>query len=248
LPAGSSDISGRWRTLKLVILAVIILIALLTVISGLIQKGLWMGQLGFSGIFWTLLSLRWGLFGAAFIVALLYLWINFRLAARNSAAFRAGHLTSKSGIAAQFETQISPTVFKLATAAIAALIFALIFYAHWDTYLRFRYGGSFGLSDPLFGVDVGFYLFCLPFYEFLQGNLTALALITTLVVLAFYAYFGLLQYNRGGQMEDRSAKPRKTIIPSTIAKFTLVPHLRRWIKGCPSPSSNPIPERCLQLI
>lgn len=45
---------------------------------------------------------------------------------------------------------------KLATgtvAAVPALIFALIFYAQWDTYLSFRYGGSFGLSDPLFGVD-----------------------------------------------------------------------------------------------
>ena len=77
--------------------------------------------------------------------------------------------------------QLAPTVLKLATgtiAAIAALFFALIFYAQWDTYLRFRYGGSFGFSDPLFGVDVGFYLFRLPFYELLQNSLTALALIT----------------------------------------------------------------------
>jgi hypothetical protein len=36
--------------------------------------------------------------------------------------------------------------------------------------------------------------------------------------------------------------------PSTIAKFTLVPHLRRWTKGRPSFSSNPIPESCLQPI
>ena len=168
-----------------------------------------MRQLGYSGVFWTLLSLRWELFCAAFVVALLYLWINLRLAARNGATFRAGHLTSESTVAAKLDIQISPTVFKLATAAIAAvaaLIFALIFYAQWDTYLRFRYGGSFGLSDPLFGVDAGFYLFRLPFYELLQGSLTALALITLLAVLAFYAYFGLLRSSRTGQMEGRSAK------------------------------------------
>ena len=168
-----------------------------------------MQQLGYSGVFWTLLSLRWELFCAAFVVALLYLWINLRLAARNGATFRAGHLTSESTIAAKLDIQISPAVFKLATAAIAAvaaLIFALIFYAQWDTYLHFRYGGSFGLSDPLFGVDAGFYLFRLPFYELLQGSLTALALITLLAVLAFYAYFGLLRSSRSGQMEGRSAK------------------------------------------
>jgi hypothetical protein len=85
----------------------------------------------------------------------------------------------------------------------------LIFYAQWDTYLRFRYGGSFGLSDPLFGADAGFYLFRLPFYELLQSSLTALALITLLAVLVFYAYFGLLRFSRsrtdgGLEREGRS--------------------------------------------
>ena len=208
-PVGSNRIVGRWRTLKLIILAAVVLIALLAVISGLIQKGLWMGQLGYSGVFWTLLSLRWGLFCAAFAVALLYLWINLRLAAKNGATFHAGHLTSESTISANLGFQISPVVLKIAMgtiAAVAALIFALIFYGQWDTYLRFRYGGSFELSDPLFGVGVGFYLFRLPFYELLQGSLVALALITLLAVLVFYAYFGSLRFGRSGQMDGRSAK------------------------------------------
>ena len=42
------------------------------------------------------------------------------------------------------------------------------------TYLRFRYGGSFGLTDPIFGVDLGFYVFRLPWYELLQGSLLSL--------------------------------------------------------------------------
>jgi uncharacterized protein len=209
-PAGNYRIFGRWRTLKLIILAAVVLIALLAVISGLIQKGLWMGQLGYSGVFWTLLSLRWGLFSAAFAVALLYLWVNLRLAARNGATFRAGHLTSESTIPANLGFQISPVVLKLAMgtiAAVAALIFALIFYGQWDTYLRFRYGGSFELSDPLFGVGVGFYLFRLPFYELLQGSLVALALSTLLAVLVFYAYFGSLRFGRSGQMRSARVAP-----------------------------------------
>ena len=207
--AGNYRIFRRWRPLKFIIVAAVVLIALLVVISGLIQKGLWMRQLGYTGVFWTLLSLRWELFCVAFVVALLYLWINLRLAARNGATFRAGNLTSESTVAAKIGIQISPADLKLAMgalAAAAALIFAVIFYAQWDTYLRFRYGGSFGLSDPLFGVDVGFYLFRLPFYELLQSSLTALTLITLLAVLVFYAYFGLLRFGRSGQMEGRGPK------------------------------------------
>lgn len=168
-----------------------------------------MRQLGYAGVFWTLLSLRWELFCVAFVAALLYLWINLRLAARNGVTFRAGSLTSEPTVAAQLGIQISPEVLKLAMAAVAAaaaLIFAVIFYAQWDTYLRFRYGGSFGLSDPLFGVDAGFYVFRLPFYEVLQSSLTALTLITLLAVLVIYAYFGFLRFGRGGQMDGESAK------------------------------------------
>ena len=199
----------RWRPLKFIIAALVLLIALVVVIPGWIQKWLWMRQVGYAGIFWTIWSVRWELFAAAFVVALLYLWANLRLAQRNGAAFSGGKFRNPSTVAAELGIRISPMAVKVATAAIAAaaaLAFAAIFYAQWDTFLRFRYGGSLGLSDPLFRVDSGFYLFRLPFYELLQGSLTALAFFTLLAITAFYAYFGLLPLRRGTRTENRSAK------------------------------------------
>ena len=145
---GSYGIFRRWRPLKFIIAAAFVLIALVAVIPGWIQKWLWMRQLGYVGVFWTIWSVRWELFAAAFVVALLYLGINLRFAQRNGAAFSGGKLRSPSTVAAELGIQISPRALKLATAAIAAaaaLSFAAIFYAQWDTYLRFRYGGSFGI-------------------------------------------------------------------------------------------------------
>jgi len=37
---------------------------------------------------------------------------------------------------------------------------------------------AFGISDPLYGVDVGFYVFHLPFYELLQTSLMFLTSLT----------------------------------------------------------------------
>ena len=201
----------RWsRPLKLTFAGAILVLAILAVISGYIQKGLWMGQLGYSGVFWTLLSLRLGLFCAAFVAAFLYLWSNLRLAARNSATFRAGIPTGESTVAAEPAIQIPATVWKLAmgtVSVVAALFFAAIFYAQWDTYLRFRYGGSFGLSDPLFGANVGYYVFHLPFYELLQSSLAALTLTTLLaVLLVYYAYLRLRRLTPIGPIEGWSAK------------------------------------------
>ena len=197
------------RPIRLVAVGAISLIAVVAFIPSLIQKWLWMREVGYSGVFWTLFSVRWELFCAAFVVALLYLWINLRFAASNGASFRASGSRSESAVAGRLGSGISPTVFKLgmgAVAALAALFFAVTFYTEWDTYLRFRYGGSFGLSDPLFGADAGFYLFRLPFYELLQSSLTVLVLVALLAVLAIYAYFGLLEFSRRRPIQRWSAK------------------------------------------
>ncbi|MGC9197161.1 MAG: hypothetical protein ACP5IL_17205, partial [Syntrophobacteraceae bacterium] len=50
---GNYSIFGRWRALKLIILAALLLIALLALGSEWIQMGLWMRQLGYTGVFWT---------------------------------------------------------------------------------------------------------------------------------------------------------------------------------------------------
>ena len=172
-----------------------------------------MRQLGYPGVFWTLLSIRWELFCLAFLVVFPYLWINLSLATRNLATFREGSRAGESASAATIGIQISPAELKLAMGALAAavaLIFAVVFYAQWDTYLRFRYGATFGLSDPLFGVDAGFYLFRLPFYELLQGSLTALTMVTLLAVLVFYTHFGLLRFGRIGRVEGQGQRSLHT--------------------------------------
>ncbi len=70
------------RLLTLIIGAAILGIIILAIISGVIQKWLWMQQLDYAGIFWTLLSVKWGMFCLAFIVAFSYLWINLHFAAK----------------------------------------------------------------------------------------------------------------------------------------------------------------------
>ena len=202
--------------LRLLIAAAVLLIIVLGIITGYVEKWLWMRQLDYAGIFWTLLSVQWAMFCSAFVFAFLYLWINLRQAVRNSAAFRedgrAGRPANLSGADAVAQTGIdfSPRLLKLAVVLVSAgvaLFFALGFYAQWDTYLRFRYGGSFGVSDPLFGVDVGFYVFHLPFYGLLQTSLMLLTVLALAAVLLTYVFFGLLRVSGSGKIAA-AAMPR----------------------------------------
>ena len=88
-------------------------------------------------------------------------------------------------------------------AIFASVVFAMSISAQWDTYLRFRYGGSFGVADPLFKVDLGFYFFRLPFYELLQGSLIFL----TVAALAIVSGFVLLELQQSGRDQNFKIRP-----------------------------------------
>ena len=197
------------RLLSTVIVAVALSIAVLGSIAGYLENWLWMRQLDYAGIFWTVLSVQCAMLCSAFVFAFLYLWINLRVAAKSSGAFRGEAqpwgpaFLSRVDAGTQRNIELSPRLLKAAVVLVsagAALLFATGFYAEWDTYLRFRYGGSFGISDPLFGVDVGFYVFHLPFYQLLNSSLTLLTVLTLGIVLSIYVFLGLQRSGGSGRV------------------------------------------------
>src|SRR5277367_5024387 len=164
-----------------------------------------MRQLDYIGIFWTVLSVECAMGVLAFAVVFGFLWLNLRQAVKGTAvSLRAARPRgAASSTANDTDTEgvieLIPLVLKGAFAIVSAgiaLLFAVALFAQWDTYLRFRYGKSFGVADPLYGVDVGFYVFRLPFYEMMQRGLLALLLATLVIVVANYVLTGALSPKR----------------------------------------------------
>jgi hypothetical protein len=212
----------RWGLLSAAAFVIV-----LAVLLGLIQKLLWMRELDYVGIFWTLLSVKWGMFVVALVFAFLYLWINARFAAKRidlspskvpplrvTTVSPAGKVLAAADALRGISTDLSPKLLMWASGVavmFVSLMFAAAVSSQWDTYLRFRYGGSFGLSDPLYGVDLGFYLFRLPFYELLQGNLTFLT-VGALAILGLFGVLGLRQFKPGQQFTIADNTARHLII------------------------------------
>jgi uncharacterized membrane protein (UPF0182 family) len=63
---------------------------------------------------------------------------------------------------------------------------AAIELANWDVVLRFLYQVPYGESDPVFGKDIGFYLFSLPAYLALKNWLLLLLLLSAVLAGAVY--------------------------------------------------------------
>jgi uncharacterized membrane protein (UPF0182 family) len=197
-------------------IAAVLFIALIA-IPGFLQKWLWMRQLDYTGIFWTLVSVKVALTLAGFTIAFLFLWLNVRWAARGALS---GKATQAASGAVAFARHIGSHGITLWT-ALGGAVFAAGLYAQWDTYLRFRYGGAYGLSDPVFGLDLGFYMFRLPWYELLQTSLVLLAAVTLLAVLLQYAFVGLLRFKgrRVAEIGDIAVQHASGLLFILIAAF-----------------------------
>ena len=208
--AGKQRSVWRRKLLHWIVPATALLIGVLMVLPELLQKWLWMRQVEYAGIFWTLLSVKWTMACVAFIGAFLFLWINIRQAAKNSFALAEdapapnggslakAHVIEIRGIPISLRAVKRTVAF--ITAAVAAF-FAMGISTRWDTYLRFRYGDSVGFPEPVFGVDVGFYLFRLPFYQLVQASLVSLTALATAAVVSLYAYSGISRLRGGRQLD-----------------------------------------------
>lgn len=187
------------RIIRLLILAAIIIIPLilLSISSSWIMEWLWLNELGYSQVFWTVRSTQVILTLAAFLIASTWLVYNFR-----QAAVRIGHAIPASSPLQNLNLGVSGAQFhkrlkQLFTggALVIAFLFSSAFLLRWDQTIRFLWGEQTGTVDPLFGHDIGFYLFQLPFWELVQTSLTVLAFITLLVVGILYVVSGLISAN-----------------------------------------------------
>ena len=187
---------GSRRGLWLLVLAPVLLLIVLIESADLIQDWLWMTQVGYAMVFKRILSIKLVSAFLAFLVAFFYLWLNFRVAVSAILRLRGnideGHLVlyTKQGVKLSAGWSRAGA---LLISVIVSLGFAAAFYSRWDVYLRFHYGGAFGQTEPIFGRDIGFYLFRLPFYELVRNGFVGLTLLTLLGVGIAYSHFSLFQ-------------------------------------------------------
>ena len=65
----------------------------------------------------------------------------------------------------------------LPATAVLSVVFGLAAAEQWRTLLQAVYGTPFGVTDPVFGRDVGYYVFTLPAIELVTGMLFGLLLL-----------------------------------------------------------------------
>lgn len=89
--------------------------------------------------------------------------------------------------------------------------------AQWQDWQLFRHSQAFGIKDPLFSRDLSFYIFRLPFLEFLVSwSLAALVLITLITTMIHYVN-GSIQFQVQGRHVTPQAKAHLSVLFALIA-------------------------------
>ncbi|MEJ2586723.1 MAG: UPF0182 family protein, partial [Deltaproteobacteria bacterium] len=91
----------------------------------------------------------------------------------------------------------------------------------WVLVLRYLYQQPFGSTDPVFGRDIGFYVFSLPFYVFIRQGLLILFLFAAGLTVIWYLKIGALQVT-GDIIQEEGAPP-------TLPKITVAPEVKRHL-------------------
>lgn len=211
----------RRRRVVLVIAAValILLLGSLRSLAGLWTDSMWFNSVGEGGVFTTLLSVKVGLvlvFGVAFF---LILWGNLLLVGR--IARSADVSDPDDEMVRRYQEAVAPYTGRLylGIAIVLGLGAGSGTIGQWQNWLLFANGGSFKSTDPQFHKNVGFYVFDLPFLQFLVSwLLVAFVLITVAVGIFHYLNGGI----RGSRITPRVRPAVKVHLSVLIAMLALV--------------------------
>mgnify|MGYP002852145250 CR=1 FL=1 len=96
----------------------------------------------------------------------------------------------------------------------------------WQTTWLWLNGVTTDVTDPIFNLDTGFYMFAMPFYSALLGFVSAVLLVSLLVTVVVSYLYGAV---RVGQRELRISKSARIQIAVIAGLYVLVQGVSLWL-------------------
>ncbi|HEY2446780.1 MAG TPA: UPF0182 family protein [Rhizomicrobium sp.] len=200
-----------------IVLAVLLALGLA---SDFLVDRAWFSSIGYSQVFWTSIAAKSAVFAAVFGATAAIVWLNGILAIRLVGLWRRpaelpwDQLGSQHPLAI-IERLLRKTPWRAlvgAASLLIAILVALGWSDSWRMVLTFLFQVPYGKSDPVFGQDIGFYLFSLPLLVALKNWLLLVLVLSAGVAALVYWSSGALVL--GGR--------RRLVSGTMIAHFSVL--------------------------
>jgi uncharacterized membrane protein (UPF0182 family) len=198
---GTPQLSRRTKTL--LILGAVVLVVLLggaRLVSVYVDWA-WFGEVGYRSVFTTVLITR----VVQFVVAAVFmgglLALNLAIAYRVRPVFVP--VAGPEDPVARYRTVVLSRLrwFAIGIPAVVALIAGLSAQGDWQTTQLFLNSVPFGQADPIFGHDISFYVFALPFWRaILDWLFVGVAVSFVAALVAHYVFGGIRLAGRNGSL------------------------------------------------
>lgn len=177
------------------VLVLLVIVAILAVTAPFWINWIWFGSVGYRSVITTNYINQLISFLVVGVIAAALFYVNVRMALRNSTRFDIGE-DNRIG---RFSNAVIRWI-SLVGAVVIGVLAGLIGKDRWVDLALYLNGKSFGVSDPTFHRDAGFYVFQLPFYTLLAESLLLLLFITILAVAFVYLIRIGIRFRRWGEV------------------------------------------------
>lgn len=212
-----------------------ILVGIALLIVGLLMVGprlvdayvdwLWFGEVGFRSVFSTVLVTRLVVFLVAGVFIGAVAFGGMALAYRSRPVFVPA--SGPNDPVARYRATVLSRLqlFAIGVPVFIGLLGGFVAQTYWVRVQLFLHGGSFGITDPEFGKDLGFYAFDLPFYRLVLGYLfVGVFLMLVGNLLGHYVFGGIRLSGRQGAL-SRAARMQ---LVSLVGILVLLKAVAYW--------------------
>ena len=200
------------------------LVVVLAIAAQFWTEVLWYQSVSYSSVFTTQLVTKIVLGVVGGLITAAVVWSSIHVAYRT----RPIYAPSPDTQAMEHYRQLVEPMRRTATVAapLAIGLFAGLSAAtQWDTFLLWRNGSPFGTTDPEFGLDIGFFVFDLPWINFVIAFLTMILVIGFITgAFTHYLYGGIV-----ASQKMRSTQAARVHLSVIAAALVLVRGVAFWV-------------------
>lgn len=199
---------------------------------------LWFGEVGFRSVWITVLLTRLAIVAAVALVVAGIVLAALLLAYRSRPFFVPDEPQRDPVAPLRSAVMRRPRLFGWGIAVTLGVVCGLIASFDWVKVQLFVHGGTFGIVDPEFGYDIGFFVFDLPFYRSVLNWLFVAVVLAFLASLLTHYLFGGLRLTTGRGMLTQAARVQLTERISTSPSSSTFPQLSRVLVSVREPRTE----------
>lgn len=210
-PKGMDRIHRPKKGLSFVVMVIVVILVLLIGCAGFLTNWMWFDSLGYEKVFWTKFLSQLEIGVPLFLAAMLLVRIYLKSLKKHYFIEVESHEIPDEKRLNKISWGMS-MVFGLLVGLTAGA-------STWMDFRQFANATSFGLKDPLFHLDISFYVFKLAFLT--KANNIVLGIVVGVVIITLL-YYGILMTVRTPDVFDRepeepkgSETPKENAIPFT---------------------------------